>query len=207
VFFRFGSRRETKEKKRGRPSPIHQRFHRAFEFLVTQIDVSSVLQPFDAFAGFASSYVSSLLNRQRMKLSTSQACTLTNLLRKNISSAFINTLSQRSFLLSRNPAQSQYIHSRINTQISAFSGTTRVHKKQVTFQHQLSHTNIIKMSSANMERGMGGRIEEAFATAKDKGEAAFVSFVTAGFPTPEGEFRQDDPSTVDRSTDRSIDSM
>lgn len=41
------------------------------------------------------------------------------------------------------------------------------------------------MSSANMKRGMGGRIEEAFAAAKDRGEAAFVSFVTAGYPTPE----------------------
>lgn len=34
-----------------------------------------------------------------------------------------------------------------------------------------------------MGRGMGGRIEQAFATAKDKGEAAFVSFVTAGYPS------------------------
>jgi len=41
------------------------------------------------------------------------------------------------------------------------------------------------MSSASMERGIGGRIEEAFAAAKDRGEAAFVSFVTAGYPTPE----------------------
>lgn len=32
---------------------------------------------------------------------------------------------------------------------------------------------------------MGGRIEEAFAAAKDKGEAAFVSFITAGYPTSE----------------------
>jgi len=39
------------------------------------------------------------------------------------------------------------------------------------------------MSSTNMGRGMGGRIEQAFATAKDKGEAAFVSFVTAGYPS------------------------
>jgi len=44
------------------------------------------------------------------------------------------------------------------------------------------------MTSANMERGAGGRIEEAFAAAKDRGEAAFVSFVTAGYPGPEGEF-------------------
>jgi len=41
------------------------------------------------------------------------------------------------------------------------------------------------MTSANMERGAGGRIEEAFAAAKDRGEAAFVSFVTAGYPGPE----------------------
>lgn len=36
---------------------------------------------------------------------------------------------------------------------------------------------------AAMGRGMGGRIEEAFAAAKEKGEAAFVTFVTAGYPT------------------------
>jgi tryptophan synthase len=41
------------------------------------------------------------------------------------------------------------------------------------------------MSSANMQRGVGGRIEEAFAAAKERGEAAFVSFVTAGYPGPE----------------------
>lgn len=34
-----------------------------------------------------------------------------------------------------------------------------------------------------MERGVGGRIEDAFASAKLRGEAAFVSFVTAGYPT------------------------
>ena len=43
------------------------------------------------------------------------------------------------------------------------------------------------MSSANLQRGMGGRIEDAFAAAKDKGEAAFVSFVTAGYPAAEGK--------------------
>ena len=42
------------------------------------------------------------------------------------------------------------------------------------------------MSTENMRRGSGGRIENAFATAKEKGEAAFVSFVTAGYPTAEG---------------------
>lgn len=36
-----------------------------------------------------------------------------------------------------------------------------------------------------MERGYNGRIEAAFAAAKEKGEAAFVSFVTAGYPNKE----------------------
>jgi len=40
---------------------------------------------------------------------------------------------------------------------------------------------------SEMERGVGGRIEEAFAAAKEKGEAAFVTFVTAGYPTKEGK--------------------
>jgi len=39
--------------------------------------------------------------------------------------------------------------------------------------------------SIGMKRGRGGRIEDAFATAKDKGEAAFITFVTAGYPTKE----------------------
>jgi len=42
-----------------------------------------------------------------------------------------------------------------------------------------------------MRRGMGGRIEESFATAKENGRAAFVSFVTAGYPTA-----QDTPSIL-----------
>mmetsp|Transcript_14468 Transcript_14468/g.31798 ORF Transcript_14468/g.31798 Transcript_14468/m.31798 type:complete len:721 (-) Transcript_14468:65-2227(-) len=40
-------------------------------------------------------------------------------------------------------------------------------------------------SVASMKRGRGGRIEEAFAMAKGSGRAAFVSFVTAGYPTKE----------------------
>lgn len=38
-----------------------------------------------------------------------------------------------------------------------------------------------------MARGLNGRIEEAFASAKERGEAAFVTFVTAGFPSKDGE--------------------
>lgn len=65
----------------------------------------------------------------------------------------------------------------------------RFYKEHVTNTRNYSTTNInkFKMSSANMQRGMGGRIEDAFAAAKDKGEAAFVSFVTAGYPAAEGK--------------------
>merc|ERR1719251_852984 len=41
------------------------------------------------------------------------------------------------------------------------------------------------MSISEMRRGMGGRLEESFAAAKESGKAAFVSFVTAGYPSPE----------------------
>jgi hypothetical protein len=39
---------------------------------------------------------------------------------------------------------------------------------------------------ADMEKGVGGRIEDAFQAAKEKGEAAFVTFITAGYPTAQG---------------------
>ena len=41
--------------------------------------------------------------------------------------------------------------------------------------------------TSQMQRGHNGRIEEAFAKCKEKGEAAFVTFVTAGFPSKEGK--------------------
>ena len=39
---------------------------------------------------------------------------------------------------------------------------------------------------AAMRRGMGGRVEEAFAAAKEAGRAPFVPFVTAGYPRADG---------------------
>jgi len=57
-------------------------------------------------------------------------------------------------------------------------------------QQYNNSTNSInrKMSAVqSMERGHNGRIEEAFAQAKERGEAAFVTFVTAGFPEKDGE--------------------
>ena len=41
---------------------------------------------------------------------------------------------------------------------------------------------------ASVKRGIGGRIEESFAAAKAAGRAAFVTFVTAGYPRSEGAF-------------------
>lgn len=35
---------------------------------------------------------------------------------------------------------------------------------------------------ADMRRGIGGRLEDAFESAKERGESAFVTFVTAGYP-------------------------
>lgn len=49
-------------------------------------------------------------------------------------------------------------------------------------------TSVEPTAIADMERGMGGRIEEAFAAAKERGEAAFVTFITAGYPTKDGVY-------------------
>lgn len=52
------------------------------------------------------------------------------------------------------------------------------------------------ISVESMPRGMGGRIEEAFKAAKENGEAAFVTFVTAGYPTKEGKDARTLPSSA-----------
>jgi hypothetical protein len=41
---------------------------------------------------------------------------------------------------------------------------------------------------ADMQRGIGGRLEDAFESAKERGESAFVTFVTAGYPRAQGMF-------------------
>jgi hypothetical protein len=53
---------------------------------------------------------------------------------------------------------------------------------------QLNVASTPTIAVADMERGVGGRIEAAFEAAKEKGEAAFVSFITAGYPTAQGTF-------------------
>ena len=49
-------------------------------------------------------------------------------------------------------------------------------------QQQIMIANVESMS-----RGHNGRIEHAFAKCKERNEAAFVTFVTAGFPSKEGK--------------------
>jgi len=52
----------------------------------------------------------------------------------------------------------------------------------------LSVASADTISVADMERGVGGRIEAAFEAAKEKGEAAFVTFITAGYPSAQGRW-------------------
>ena len=67
---------------------------------------------------------------------------------------------------------------------STFATTTSASKK--TQLGVASSTGPIAV--AEMERGLGGRIEAAFEAAKEKGEAAFVTFITAGYPNADGTF-------------------
>ena len=56
------------------------------------------------------------------------------------------------------------------------------------FDSALGVSSADSISTAAMERGVGGRIEAAFETAKQRGEAAFVTFITAGYPNSKGRF-------------------
>lgn len=58
-----------------------------------------------------------------------------------------------------------------------------IERSKSAFPLNVASTEAI--SVANMERGMGGRLEEAFEMAKARGEAAFVAFITAGYPRKE----------------------
>jgi hypothetical protein len=62
--------------------------------------------------------------------------------------------------------------------------TSRQQQRQDIFQLGVASADTV--SVANMERGVGGRIEAAFEAAKEKGEAAFVTFITAGYPSAQG---------------------
>lgn len=61
-------------------------------------------------------------------------------------------------------------------------GANLIHK---SFSHKFQNS-FDKMAVTDMERGIGGRIEAAFESAKVKGEAAFITFITAGYPNAQG---------------------
>ena len=67
---------------------------------------------------------------------------------------------------------------------AAFQSASKV---AATTKSALNVASVEIPAVADMERGVGGRIEAAFAAAKEKGEAAFVTFVTAGYPTADGK--------------------
>jgi hypothetical protein len=71
--------------------------------------------------------------------------------------------------------------------VSAFVPSTRTASttRSLTSLNVASADTTVK-NIDHLGRGMGGRIEEAFAAAKQKGEAAFVTFVTAGYPSAKG---------------------
>ena len=71
---------------------------------------------------------------------------------------------------------------------TAFLSTTSfVGKKQPNRSPLFMVASAESRAVSDMQRGMRGRIEDAFAAAKEKGEAAFVTFVTAGYPTAQGK--------------------
>ena len=118
----------------------------------------------------------------------------TSHLRKHLSSAFVSTTDRHKFAPAHTGTQAKTYTSRTVFGFHRFTidprtfSTTTTTTTTTDYTRTRTPTHLFhNMSSANMERGMGGRIEEAFATAKDKGEAVFVSFVTAGYPKAEGE--------------------
>jgi tryptophan synthase len=52
--------------------------------------------------------------------------------------------------------------------------------------HVSANLDTASAAASTMKGGQGGRIEDAFRAAKAKGEAAFITFVTAGYPTAQG---------------------
>jgi len=75
------------------------------------------------------------------------------------------------------------------TPLGAARGVAAANTQSV--RHLTTKLNVASadpISVEDMERGVGGRIEAAFGAAKEKGEAAFVTFITAGYPNKEGEW-------------------
>ena len=68
----------------------------------------------------------------------------------------------------------------------ASRGDSQSQPQQHNLKTRLGVASTDSINIAEMERGVGGRIEEAFGAAKERGEAAFVTFITAGYPNAQG---------------------
>jgi hypothetical protein len=69
---------------------------------------------------------------------------------------------------------------------SVAATSSQVKKNTLRQTSKLGVASAEAISVADLPRGMGGRIEEAFAASKERGEAAFITFVTAGYPAARG---------------------
>ena len=75
-----------------------------------------------------------------------------------------------------------------------FQERTVVHQfNKYQRNYHYTFNKMVANAGANIDmgvfsRGAGGRLEDAFLEAKIKSQAAFVAFVTAGFPTAQGMF-------------------
>ena len=87
-------------------------------------------------------------------------------------------------------------HQRVVGSIHKSIQTTGGHIERGGAAFKLNVASAESVSVSDMERGMGGRLEEAFETAKAKGEAAFVAFITAGYPSKEGALVTDSMRNV-----------
>ena len=94
-----------------------------------------------------------------------------------------------SFLLSVLAFASAFLPSVKNRHHSLISSAFRT-ELHLELSNNRYHSTVISSATKaiimELKRGNGGRIEDAFAAAKAKNEAAFVSFVTAGYPTAQG---------------------
>ena len=122
-------------------------------------------------------FTNSLLNRSSSLITSTTIAFRPSLLTTATSTSLATSSANNNYCSATNSTI-------VNQRVSATSNATEL-------QHYNNSTKISidrKMSAVqSMERGLNGRIEEAFAQAKERGEAAFVTFVTAGFPEKNGE--------------------
>ena len=95
----------------------------------------------------------------------------------------IRSLATSSFLF--NQSSSRFDNTIFSTNTKQLYNSTAISNSTSDINKQQNMSSSAAIES--MPRGIGGRIEEAFAKCKERGEAAFVTFVTAGFPVKEGE--------------------